>query len=463
MPPANRAGRVRQTFLKTVRKHRLLSPGERVLVAWSGGPDSTALLHLFLDIRKTWNLEVVAAHFNHGLRPAARRDEEFVGRAAAALGIPLLVGKAAARRSGGSGGLSPEEAARERRYDFLSAAAEKAGASRIATGHTMNDQAETLLLRLVRGAGPRGLAGIHPVVEGRIIRPLLEVAHEDVRAYLKERRLRFVRDESNRDRRFLRNRVRLDLIPLLTRKFNPDIVRLLARTADILREEDAHLERAAEKTMKKALRGSADRARLDAEILSRMPPAPARRVVRRFIRELKGDLRSVSYDDVEDILALGEGREKHLGPRLAVRRERGTLSLAGKDRPPELFCNLWDGKRDLRIEPAGMTFRAEIFRSSSGRKLAFDDSRRAYLDAGKVRFPLEVRPRRPGDRYRPLGAPGSKKIKEILRAKGIAPGDRPLLPLFLARGKILWAPGLPVAEECKIGARTRKILFLEKL
>jgi len=463
MPPVSRAGRVRQTFLRTLRKRRLLEPGERVLVAWSGGPDSTALVRLFLDIRKTWRLEVSAAHFNHRLRHAARREEEFVRRSAAALGIPLVVGTADVRGRARRDGLSMEEAARLCRYDFLNTAAEESRASRIATGHTMNDQAETVLLRLVQGAGPRGLAGIHPSFEGRVIRPLLEISVEDVRAYLKERRIRFIRDESNRDRRFLRNRIRLDLVPVLARKFNPEIVRLLARTADILREEDAFLDEAAQKKADKALRGSGPAARLEANVLGRLPRALARRVARRFVERLQGDLRGVSYDDVDDILALGEGKEKSLAPGLVLVRERGFLGLKIKAVPPTSYHLQWDGKKRLGLAPAGLAFRAEIFSPSASRKLAFDDSRRAYLDAGKIRLPLEVRPRRPGDRYRPLGAPGSKKLKEILRAKGIARSERAPLPVFLSGGKVVWVPGLPAAEEFKVGGRTKKILLIERL
>ncbi|MBN2198385.1 MAG: tRNA lysidine(34) synthetase TilS [Candidatus Aminicenantes bacterium] len=466
MPSNNRvsrAGRVRQTFLKTLRKGRLLEPGERVLVAWSGGQDSTALVRLLLDIRRPWSLEVIAAHFNHGLRPAARRDEAFVRRSAAKLGIPLVVGTADVRGRARREGLSTEEAARFCRYEFLNSAAEEAGASKVATGHTMNDQAETVLLRLVQGAGSRGLAGIHPAVQGRIIRPLLEISGEDIRAFLRERRLRSVRDESNRDRRFLRNRIRLDLIPVLARKFNPDIVRLLARTADILREEDAFLDELASKKAGRALRGSGPGARLETAALARLPRALARRVVRRFVRLLKGDLRSFSYDDVEDILTLGEGKEKSLAPGVILMKERGCLGLKTQPVTPASYRLFWDGKKRLGLAPSGMAFRAEMFSPSPKRKLAFDNSRRAYLDAGKIRLPLEVRPRRPGDRYRPLGASGSKKLKEILRAKGIVQGERERLPVFLSGGKVAWAPGLPAAEEFKVGGRTRKIFLIEKL
>jgi tRNA(Ile)-lysidine synthase len=199
-----------------------------------------------------------------------------------------------------------EEAAREARYDFLDATADQVGAPRIATGHTLNDQAETLLVRLLQGAGRRGLAGIHPRVEGRVIRPLLEVERQDLEEYLRERGGDSVLDETNLDRRFFRNRIRLDLLPLLAEEYNPEVVRLLARTADVLREEDGVLDKLAEAKAEKVFVSGRRPAGLEANALARLPRGLARRLIRRFIQEEKGDLRNISFDDVEDVLSLRE-------------------------------------------------------------------------------------------------------------------------------------------------------------
>jgi len=457
------AARVRQTFLRTIRKYGLLEPGQRVLVAYSGGLDSSALIHLLLEIKEKWGLEIVLAHFNHRLRRSAPKDEAFCRDTAGRLEVPILVGSADVRRAARSRGLSLEEAAREARYDFLKTTADKVSASRIATGHTRNDQAETLLLRLLQGSGPRGLAGIHPRVEGRIIRPLLEVERQDLEGYLQERGGEYVLDESNLDRRFLRNRIRLDLLPLLAEEYNPEVIRLLARTADIIREEDDYLDRLASAKAEKVFLSGRRRSGLEAKALARLPLSLARRVAREFIREEKGDLRSVSFDDVEDVLSLGEFKEKTLGRELTLRRERGVIFRTEKKSGPCNFHLQWDGRSLLAIPQAGLTLQGRLLKPGRDSTIVFNDHRRVFLDLGKLSFPLEVRPRRAGDRYRPLGAPGTKKLKEALRSKGIALSGRDRLPVILSKGKIVWVPGLPAAEDFKIDGKTKNILLIERL
>jgi tRNA(Ile)-lysidine synthase len=455
--------RVRQTFLRTIKKYHLLEPGQRVLAAYSGGPDSSALVHLLLEIKKNWDLEIVLAHFNHRLRRSACRDEAFCRDTAGRLEIPILVGSDDVRSTARGRGLSLEEAARELRYEFLNKTALQIGASRIATGHTMNDQAETLLLRLVQGSGPQGLAGIHPAVEGRIVRPLLGITREDLEEYLLERGGEYIIDESNLNPRFLRNRIRLDLMPLLAEEFNPEIVRLLARTADILREEDAYLNKIAADKTEKAIPAGRRRTGLDAGYLASLPRALARRVVRNFIRQETGNLRSVSFDDVEDVLLLQEFKEKILGGDLALRREGGIVFRRDKNRSPSFFQYQWDGRKPLELPEATMILRGRRLKRARGPTFVFNDNRRAFLDLDKLSFPLEVRPRRPGDRYHPLGAPGSKKLKEALRSKGIALLRRDRLPVILSRGQIVWIPGLPVAENFKIDQKTKNVFLIERL
>jgi tRNA(Ile)-lysidine synthase len=457
------ADRIRQTFLRTVKKYGLLQPGWRVVVAYSGGLDSSALLHLLLEIKESWGLEIVLAHFNHHLRRSAPKDEAFCRATAGRLELPILAGSADVRTAARKGGLSLEEAARQARYGFLNKVADEVDASRIATGHTLNDQAETLLLRLLQGSGPRGLAGIHPLVQGRIVRPLLEVERRDLEEYLQERGGAYILDESNLDRRFLRNRIRLDLIPLLAQEYNPEVIRLLARTADILREEDAYLDRLASAKAEKVFLSGRRWPGLEAKALARLPASLARRVVRKFILEQKGDLRSVSFDDVEDVRSLGEFKQKILGPDLIFRREGGQIFREKKHSKPSAFLYKWDGRSPLEVSDTGLVLRGRCLTPGRSPTFVFDDNRRVFLDMGKLSFPLEVRPRRAGDRIRPLGSPGNKKLKEALRSKGIALSDRDRLPVILSQGKIVWVPGLPAAEDFKINARTKRVLLIERL
>jgi len=328
MAPKRRLHPAYRKFRASVIGQGLIRPGDTVLVACSGGPDSMALLHLCLELSADEGFATAVAHFNHGLRPLASADERFVEKAALALGLPFFAGRGDVRAIARSRRIGIEEAARQVRYRFLEAAAREAGASLIATGHTMNDQAETVLLRLLRGTGPMGLSGI-PVRRGlAIIRPLLTLERREILSFLESRGVAFRRDETNRDAAFLRNRVRRELIPYLEKRFEPAVVRSLARLARIAADEEAWLDAAAAVRMKKLSGGSPAAPTLDATALRRQPPALARRIVRAYLKTLKGDLRDVSLDDVEAIRALSDGKRLTLWKGLTIERRRGAIRRA---------------------------------------------------------------------------------------------------------------------------------------
>jgi tRNA(Ile)-lysidine synthase len=463
-----RKGQTVRDALSIVRaailREGLILPDSRVLVACSGGPDSTALLHILFELSREVPLDLAVAHFNHRLRAAAGEDERCVRDAARALGLPLVVGRRDVRAYASSRKLNLEEAARGLRYAFLGRTAARMKADVIATGHTLNDQAETLLMRLLRGSGPRGLSGIFPSLDGRVVRPLLGVTRSEIEGYCRRRRLAFREDESNRDRRLLRNRIRLGLIPYLERHLEPLAVRAIGRSARIIQDEDSALEAATRRSYSRLARGRGRSAELDAAGLARLPSGLGRRVVRAFFEELRGDLRRFTFDDVEAVRTLEDGAIRVLPGRLRVRREGGRVRIDRVRRmklpPKRAYAYSWDGRAPLVLRGAGWVFRG---RRATGkpRPADFDDRTRAYCDAASLRFPLEVSVRKPGDRYRPLGAPGAKKLKEILRAKGISPDDRAVLPIIRSDEEIVWAPGLPVAERFKVTAKTKAIFVIE--
>ncbi len=446
----------------SIARFDLLERGDKVLVACSGGADSVALVAVLLELRDEYSLRLALAHFNHRLRRGAAADERFVIELAQRFGIALYLKREDIRAYARKRGMNLEEAGRERRYKFLREAAARIGAAKIATGHTLTDQAETVLMRILRGSGPAGLGGIAPCIDGLIIRPLIEVERRDVQAYLRARKMPYRQDETNRDCRYLRNRVRQRLIPYLQRNFEPEVVRQLGRLAAICRDEETVWERVTQKEMKRMILRKARQPLLDAGRLSTLPPALGRRCVRAYLREVKGDLRRFTFRDVEAVRGLAEGREAVLPGMLALRREKGLISVKQKSASPVRYEYEWNGKKNLVVPEAGLSFSGKTVSRTSGRRKRYDDQRRAILDAAKVRLPLLVRSRREGDRYRPLGAPGRKKLKEIMRAKGIAAGDRDRHPVFLSGGEIVWVPGLPVAESFKVTPATRRILLIEK-
>jgi len=442
----------------------MIVPGDRVLAACSGGPDSVALVALLLKLREEMPIKVHLAHFNHRLRDGADEDERFVRDFARRWVLPFVSEGADVRSHAAKKKLNLEEAGRDLRYDFLRRAAARVGATKIATGHTMTDQAETVLMRLMRGTGLSGLAGIAAVVAGKpcpVVRPLLGIAGPDLRAWLAAEGIPYREDPSNLDRRFLRNRIRAELLPELGRRYEPRIVAHLARLAAIAREEDELLgafvrELAAEFIIRKGREAS-----LDLKTLPLFLPALARRVAREYFRELQGDLRDISYEDVESLLSLGEGKDLPLRKGFVLRREGGRVGLRKDRTPSKAYEILWDGRGEVVIAAAGMAFRGTRRKADAGRSSFKNDDRTgAALDAARLEFPLVIRNRRPGDLYRPLGAPGRKKLKEILRAKDVPVAGRDRLPVFLSGGEIVWVPGLPIGEKYKVTGRTTSVFSI---
>src|SRR5262250_3360433 len=231
---------LRAQIERTIRRHAMLAGGETVLVGVSGGADSVALLHLLSNLAEDWRLRLHVLHVDHQLRMESADDADFVRALGARLGVPVDVATVTVERRS-----SLEAAARAARYAALEACAARVGAARIAVGHTADDQAETVLMRLVQGAGVRGLAGIPPV-RGAIIRPLIEVRRSALESELASAGLSWVDDASNRNPKFLRNRIRHELLPLLADSYNPEVKAALARVASLARETVGALDRAAE-------------------------------------------------------------------------------------------------------------------------------------------------------------------------------------------------------------------------
>jgi tRNA(Ile)-lysidine synthase len=447
---------------KSMARYGLLEVGDKVLVACSGGADSTALLAALMGLSGEYELKIAVAHFNHRLRRAADQDERFVIRLAGKLGLPVYVRREDVRTLAAKRGQNIEEAGRERRYRFLRDTARRIDARRIATGHTLTDQAETVLLRILRGTGPRGLGGIAPSVDGLIIRPLIDVERREVEAFLRSRKIPHREDESNQDLGYLRNRVRRRLLPYLEKSFEPRIVRHLGKLAEISREEEkvwAELFRTEEERSIIRKEGTAF---LDARRLSTLPPGSGRRLVRAFLVAVRGDLRRFSFRDVEAVRCLAEQKEAALPGNLLLRREKGLISVPEKRLAGRNYELQWDGEKRLAIPELRLAFVGRRTKKGRSKLPSYDDSRRALVDAAKIKLPLSVRNLRKGDRYRPLGSPGRKKLTEVMRSKGIPPHHRNRLPVFLSGGKIIWAPGLPASEDFKITPATRWTFVIDK-
>ena len=312
---------------RTIARHALCGPGRRLLIALSGGSDSVALALALRDLAAYDGFAVAGlAHLNHRLRPTAGRDAQFCQDLAARLGLPILVEAIDVQGYAASQRLSLEDAARRLRYDFLHKAAYQAGADRIAVGHTRDDQAETVLLKLMRGAGPTGLAGIFPR-RGAVIRPLLDVARSDLRSYLILRGETWVEDETNDDLDNPRNRIRHQVLPELDRAVRGDVRPALARAASLAREDGQLLEELAERRYAEVATAVADTVELDAGRLSDDAVAVRRRVLWTALRAVSGS-REVGLDHVEAALLVLSGEQAGMdGPGSRVELRRGKLVL----------------------------------------------------------------------------------------------------------------------------------------
>lgn len=293
---------------RAVRQYQLFGAGDRLIAAVSGGADSTALACILPAAAREFGAEVVGlAHLNHQLRPEAEADEAFCAALSSGLGVPFHVDRADVARVAAKSRTSIEDAGRRVRYAFLETAAARAGATRIAVAHTQNDQAETVMLRLVRGAGPNGLAAIHPRA-GMVVRPLLLATRADVEACLRERGQSWREDASNRDLSMPRNRIRHELMPWLREHFGPAVDAVMARQADLFREDAEHLDDEATEIARHLVLQNIGRTELSVSRLTGRPIALVRRIVLHVLRQRSGG-RFIGLPHVEAVLALATGPE----------------------------------------------------------------------------------------------------------------------------------------------------------
>lgn len=472
---------------ETIQKHRMICAGDRILVAISGGPDSVALTQALFDLRHKKSLapfELILAHLNHNLRSESDRDEEFCSEFAAELGLAFVSGRSDIKAEARRERRSPEEAGRLARYRFLEQAARQRGCTRIAVGHTRNDQAETFLLRMIQGAGTTGLGAIHPISRGgRLIRPLLAVKRQEVMDYLASRGLRYQTDRTNLDCSIPRNRIRHQVLPFLEKQFNPSLIDTLSQTTDLLRDEEAWMDGAARQALKEMAGPQGDsEVKLPAGRLADLPPALARRVVRLAVTGVKGDLRTWSARHVNQVLHLTapgkSGRQLSLPgvecfrsfDDLWIRPTHGT----GAERKPRVSSDqsAQGGYNGYEYE-LPVPGRLEI--PEAGGVIATEESQPGPLPAAAgcsvvVGLPgedtdrdtgLSVRNPRPGDRFRALGAPGTKPLSRYLMEHRVERRRRRRIPLVV-RGEreVLWVVGHGVSELSRVGPGKDRMLHL---
>ncbi len=467
-----------------IRRAGLLRAGQRVGVACSGGADSVALLLLLDESKDRLGLRLLVAHLNHQLRGTeSDADESFVRSLAERRGLEFVGRREDIAARARKMRLNLEAAGREARLEFFATLLAERKAEVVATAHTMDDQAETVLARLLRGAGTRGLAGIYPVVElgaGRLVRPLLGVRRSELRDYMSEREQPWREDTSNLDRRRLRNRIRLELLPQL----GLAVVESLARLAEQAREEEDLWAALSEESYRTLVRRQNDDCELEVNALlapgravgglpervrNAAARALARRLIRRVVAAVRGDLRRLTQAHVESVVRLaeeGQSGQRVMLPGVEVERVFERLVFRGaKSGPHEkqqetagAFAVSLDGPGSVPL-PDGGLLRLKFVAVGQGES-GYNEWKRA-ADADRMTFPLMLRTWQPGDRFQPVGATRGRKLKELFHQARVPAGQRRRTPVLLRGDEIVWVAGLGPAAGYELMPGSRRALVIE--
>jgi tRNA(Ile)-lysidine synthase len=467
--------RLRHKVIRTVHRYRMFDPGDRVLCGVSGGPDSVALVHVLHRLASHFSIHLGIAHVDHQLRGKnGEADARFVKDLARTWNMDCHSTAENVEAHRRALGVSTEEAARRVRYGFFDRICREHHYNKSALGHQADDNAEQVLMDLLRGSGKTGLSGIAPVRKRRYVRPLIRLTRSEIIAYLAAEGLAYRTDETNTDTRFLRNRIRHELIPVLSSDYNPNISHNLNRMAGLFREEEAWIDEIITSLFQKCLLREEEGAiHLSASSLRALPTAPRRRIIRKSIERIKGDLRRITFTHIEDtchILNRPPGRRLDLPGEIRITTSGEILHIFGN---PELFqSETSTGKtpdfgRELpgvgtyALSEFGLKLRLSLLPENVHPNFENAGQFTAFFDMGRVGFPLSVRNCHPGDRFTPLGTSGSQKLSKWFIDHKVPAGERTRFPLLLWKEKILWVMGHRTDEFAQVTAETQSVLKAE--
>ncbi|MFF2094396.1 tRNA lysidine(34) synthetase TilS [Paenibacillus sp. NPDC058174] len=463
--------RMLQQVRSTAEQEGLWAKGDALIAAVSGGPDSMALLHLLSRLAAEHDLTITVAHVNHGFRKAESAAEaEMVEQYAAKLGLAFEMTELDMPAYIEETGMNPSAASRERRYAYLVETAERRGAAAIVLAHHGDDQAETIMMRLLRGTGLTGLSGM--AVKRReknvqLIRPLLRMNKSDLMQYCSEHEVPYCVDSSNNERYYFRNVIRLDVLPYLT-QFNPQLSHSLRRLADVAGAEDEWMEQQAEERFAELVASSPGECKVRGSDLTSLPVALQRRLIKLILNYLSNDTVSAAFEHIEAMRLAARTDAPSTwrfdaGAGIRCMREyevmrwiRSASFASGGTEDSDYAYELDRSAESWQVSEGGLTLVAR-----HGGHVKAKGRNEACFDAEKVVFPLVVRNRRPGDRISVLGLNGSKKVQDMFVDEKIAPSARERYPLlFDAEGRLLWIPGIRRSGHALVDEATKEFLFI---
>jgi len=455
-------------WLKEVKRQGFFHAGQRVGVGVSGGPDSILLLHFMKDAASELGITLAAVHFNHHLRGIeSDADERFVRSLADSMGIAYLGGQADVARVARERRRNLEATARELRYRFLFSLVDQGRLELVVTAHTANDQAETVLMRMLRGAGTRGLSGIYPLLEGKVARPFLDLTRAEIMGEIEARKLEYRLDSTNLDARLRRNKVRRELLPLLEREFNPAIIPLLKGHANRARDEEAFLEQQAlERSRPWRLREGAEE-KISVRALEGFAPAIQRRVLRQMLQSTCPGLHGLAYANIEELLRFAlsaqSGRSLPMPGGVIAKKEFDWLVLGPQaiSSGSDAYAYPINVPGQINVPLLGVTFVLKIV-EPLGRAGEYNQVAGGALDVEKLPHRLLLRNWRAGDHYWPSGSRKLRKLKELFRQRKIPRGRRRLWPVLECGKQIVWVRGFPPAASVAATPDSRRLLVVEE-
>ena len=461
-----------QRVARFIRENRMVSKGSCLLLAVSGGADSTCLLHLMVSLKDQLGIRLYVAHLDHQLRgEESAADAAYVVELARSLDVPVTVSKGDVKGYQQQYKVSLEEAAREVRYNFLAEIAAAVGADAIATGHTLDDQVETILLHIIRGTGIRGLVGLNAksqrLLNGKqvnIIRPILEISREETQSYCREHDLVARLDSTNLSLSPLRNRVRQQLLPLL-KSYNPGVVESLLRTSAIAADEIEFLDAEMERVWNMVVKEQSDTIIFDKEGFDVLPKTLQRHLLRAVIKKMLGTLKDIEERHIEEIIGVSgkqAGKYINLPYGLIFAVEYGRY-LIGKD--PGSLCPFPEIVGESAIKIPGTTvlsgWRIEASVVEKVLTADKDNEFTAFLDMDKTGDNLIIRSRLDGDRFQPLGFDAPKRLNRFMIDLKIPQCWRERIPLVCCSGQIVWLVGYRIDDRFKVTSQTKRVLKIE--
>lgn len=451
-----------EKVLSTINKHELIQKGDKIVVGLSGGPDSVCLLHILSRLKEELDLEIYAAHLNHQIRGIeAQKDAFYISKLCEEMGITFFIKSINVPEYCEKNGVSIEEGARKLRYEMFYEIKNNTRANKIAIGHNLNDQAETILMRMMRGTGLQGLKGIEYIRDGVIIRPILDIERNDIEEYCKQNKLNPRIDKTNLESIYTRNKIRLELIPYMKDNFNSNIIESIVRMGNSLRSDNDYIESEALIKFKEVSNIKSDSVEINLKPYINLHNSMKVRILRNSIKHILGDTNFIDQRHIDDIIEL-EDESKidkviNLPRGIYVYRKKNSIILTNKEIVIEEieFCYNIPSNGFIKVKEIGTIIETQVV-SINKYKRSKSDKSWNWFDFNKIKGGIVVRNRRSGDKIKLSG--GSKKIKDLFIDIKIPKEDRCKVPVIADDQGILSVGNFRNSENYKIDEETKEVL-----